>query len=148
MHNFMGQMIPRTSKQRAVRYSIGMHRTRQLALVVTITTTLAIFMSGICAELHYHGPDPAFVLAFVGSPSCLRRHQMSRLCRLCILSNSVNNETHNVMEACGPFAHRHIDIFFCMCGFVLCFQFPRVSLRSALIAVGIFQMAAFIWRNF
>ena len=89
--------------------------------VTTVTTTAAIFMSGICTELHYHGPDPAFVLAFVGFPACCCLHQMSRLCRLCILSIKVNNQTHNIMEACGPFAHRQTLIHFYVCGFVLCF---------------------------
>lgn len=100
--------------------------------VTTVTTTAAIFMRGICTELHYHGPDPAFVLAFVGFPACLCLRQMSRLCRLFILSINVNNQTYNIMEACGPFAHRHIDTFFYVCGFVLCFYFflPCISLNT------------------
>lgn len=71
-------------------------------------------MSGICSELHYHGPDPVFVLAFVGFPARLCLSQMSRLYRLCILSTKVNNLTCNIIKGCGPFAHRHIDAFFCV----------------------------------
>lgn len=82
--------------------------------VTTVTTTAAIFMSRICAELHYHGPDPAFGLAFVGFPACLCLSQMSCLCRLCILSINVNNLTCNIMKACGPFAHRYINTFLCV----------------------------------
>lgn len=105
--------------------------------VTTVTTTAAIFMSGICSELHYHGPDPAFVLAFVGFPACLCLSQMSCLCRLCILSINVNNLTCNIMKACGPCAHRHIDTFF-MC-VALCFVSTCPSIpKSVWVLLNVF----------
>lgn len=79
-----------------------------------IQSTAAVFMSGICSELHYHGWNPAFVLGFVGFPACICLCQMSRLCRLCILSISVNNQTYNIMGACRPLCTGHIDTFLCV----------------------------------
>lgn len=108
----------------AVEYSTCMYFTHtHINAFTAVTTTAAIFMRGICTELHYHGPASAFVLPFVGFSARLCLCQMSRLCGLCILSINVNNYTYNIMEARRPSCTRHINTFLCVwfCAFFLPF---------------------------
>lgn len=85
-----GQTVFTLKVTLAVRPILCMHLTHK-PFFLTLSFTVAIFMSGICSELHYHDPAPAFVLAFVGSPAGLCACQMSRLNRLHTFSISVNN---------------------------------------------------------
>lgn len=117
----------------AVEYSTCMYFTHtHINAFTAVTTTAAIFMRGICTELHYHGPASAFVLPFVGFSARLCLCQMSRLCGLCILSINVNNYTYNIMEARRPSCTRHINTFLCVwfCAFFL--PFFTISLNMNL----------------
>lgn len=117
----------------AVEYSTCMYFTHtHINAFTAATTTAAIFMRGICTELHYHGPASAFVLPFVGFSARLCLCQMSRLCGLCILSINVNNYTYNIMEARRPSCTRHINTFLCVwfCAFFL--PFFTISLNMNL----------------
>lgn len=65
MHNARVKRPRHTSKQMQhdTMYACMAHSANS---ITAVTTSAAILMSRVCREQHYHGPDHAFVPAFVG----------------------------------------------------------------------------------